>query len=904
MPPAGYVYRQGQKLYINGQEWMFAGTNDFSLTGCHTGQIVTQAVANQLFAQYDDRNCIRIWAFQHLGSQSNIFQAWDRIIAAATAHGVKVIPVLHEGAGYCNSPGYNKAWYDSGYTSTFLPWIDTFVSRYKNNACIAFWEISNEPGQNVPGGGMTLASMKGFLDASAARIKQNDPNHLVASGLLAPWYGWIGTAQNYATLHNSPNMDILSLHEYDYGYNKSILSSHWNRVSEAMEILNKPGYVGEYGCSHNDGNTRAQRAVIAKQKMDAYFSQPVNRRASGTCYWATLSAPNAGDWHQSSIAANDPHIGGAIVQVIADYSHANFRRIDGSNPGVTPTSTTLAVTPANSAAQGASVTLTATVSPSSVAGTVQFRDGSNNIGSAVTVSGGTASTTTSSLAVGNRSLSAVFTPSNATEHAPSNSSTVSYAIHPVGILGIYNNSHAAWSYSSGWETGTGSEKYNGDDHFTHTTGATATITISGPASVSLYGARAPHHGGGTVTVRNTSNQVIATTTVSFQSPTREDQALIWQGPVPTGNHTVTLTATGGTITVDYLVVQEAGSGATTLPPIRNGVEIVGGNRLSNSLLAIHHMDKVWTFDTGSGPSGSISGLNAVSASNSQINLAWSYSGSSLTNYTVRRGGTVIASPAAGATSYNDSGLSAGTTYTYTVTGNYAAGGTTSAATASAQTFGGGGSGTLKVMPLGDSITEGHHSGSASIRSGYRGILLNRLAADYPGRVDFVGSLTSYNTNAGSDPQHEGRAGWRVDQIDASITGWITTHQPDVVLLHIGTNDLLQAQTAASTLTELQSVINKIYAAKSNTTVVLAPIVSLWVGPESAWNSSSWQTYNNGIATIAQNFANAGRSIIHASAMRTALTASNADLHDGVHPSDSGYTKMANVWMPILEQLLN
>jgi hypothetical protein len=64
---------------------------------------------------------------------------------------------------------------------------------------------------------------------------------------------------------------------------------------------------------------------------------------------------------------------------------------------------------------GDTVTLSATETGSDTthpAGSVQFKDGANNLGAAVAVNaGGTASTTTSALALGSHSLTAVFTPS-------------------------------------------------------------------------------------------------------------------------------------------------------------------------------------------------------------------------------------------------------------------------------------------------------------------------------------------------------------------------------------------------------------------------------------------------------------------------------------------------------------
>ncbi|MBV9872288.1 MAG: Ig-like domain repeat protein [Frankiaceae bacterium] len=78
----------------------------------------------------------------------------------------------------------------------------------------------------------------------------------------------------------------------------------------------------------------------------------------------------------------------------------------------TPTTTTLTTTPGSPQEAGTTVTLHASVSPA-VAGTVQFKDGSTNIGSPVTVTSGAASIDTSTLSVGTHSLHAVFSPTSA-----------------------------------------------------------------------------------------------------------------------------------------------------------------------------------------------------------------------------------------------------------------------------------------------------------------------------------------------------------------------------------------------------------------------------------------------------------------------------------------------------------
>jgi hypothetical protein len=76
---------------------------------------------------------------------------------------------------------------------------------------------------------------------------------------------------------------------------------------------------------------------------------------------------------------------------------------------VTPAIATVNVgSSAPSVPAGQSVTLTATVSGFAPTGTVQFIDGGNNLGTTVTLTGGTATLTLSTLAAGNHDISATY----------------------------------------------------------------------------------------------------------------------------------------------------------------------------------------------------------------------------------------------------------------------------------------------------------------------------------------------------------------------------------------------------------------------------------------------------------------------------------------------------------------
>jgi hypothetical protein len=102
-------------------------------------------------------------------------------------------------------------------------------------------------------------------------------------------------------------------------------------------------------------------------------------------------------------------------------------------PALTSTTTSLTVSPASPQVFGTSVTLQATVSPSA-AGTVQFENGTTSIGSPVTLSGGTASISTTTLPVGTDSLNAVFTPAQFSAYSGS-TGTASFTVTPPPAAG-------------------------------------------------------------------------------------------------------------------------------------------------------------------------------------------------------------------------------------------------------------------------------------------------------------------------------------------------------------------------------------------------------------------------------------------------------------------------------------
>ncbi|WFE33468.1 cellulose binding domain-containing protein [Micromonospora sp. WMMD975] len=190
-------------------------------------------------------------------------------------------------------------------------------------------------------------------------------------------------------------------------------------------------------------------------------------------------------------------------------------------------------------------------------------------------------------------------------------------------------------------------------------------------------------------------------------------------------------------------------------------------------------------------------------------------------------------------------------------------------------------GGVRVMPLGDSITEG-----TQVPGGYRIGLWQRLnSAGY--RVDLVGSQYNGPGNLG-DHDHEGHPGWRIDQIDANIVGWLRNTTPRTVLLHIGTNDILQNYNVSGAPNRLSSLIDKITATAPDAEVFVAQLIPL----SNSGQESAVRTFNAAIPGIVQSKVNAGKRV-HLVDMHSALNTS--DLIDGIHPTANGYDKMAAVW---------
>lgn len=213
----------------------------------------------------------------------------------------------------------------------------------------------------------------------------------------------------------------------------------------------------------------------------------------------------------------------------------------------------------------------------------------------------------------------------------------------------------------------------------------------------------------------------------------------------------------------------------------------------------------------------------------------------------------------------------------------------------------------KIMPLGDSITDGVGMPGGG---GYRIELFRQSGADRKA-ITFVGSLTNgpATVDGRSFPQHhEGHSGYTIDDAQGRagiyplVQQALSTHQPHIVLLMIGTNDVSIQADLANAPNRLGRLLDRITSTSPNLLVVVAKIVP----SQGDSLNNNIQSYNAGVAQVVNQRIAAGKHLILVDMY--APLAGNPNyktelLSDYLHPSPAGYAVMARTWYPVIKPFL-
>ena len=252
---------------------------------------------------------------------------------------------------------------------------------------------------------------------------------------------------------------------------------------------------------------------------------------------------------------------------------------------------------------------------------------------------------------------------------------------------------------------------------------------------------------------------------------------------------------------------------------------------------------------------------------------------------------------------------------------------------------------VKIIAMGDSITHGYINGD----NGYRKYFCYGLQQNGITDFNMVGpnndwtDSTTYDWNGTTityDPAHAGYSGYAIQKIgsrqglqetifdttytDGDVSGnMMKVYQPDVIMLQIGTNDILDAQLTGIG-DRLEELVDKLipYVSGDGQVLYLASIPDIDAAKKYDWLGAYQWTYGvsyesdpekfvatvqaavDDYNTIVKNLVakkQAEGAHIEFSDINSTIDISAGDLEDGVHPNEQGYAKMGQYWSNLLTE---
>ncbi len=230
---------------------------------------------------------------------------------------------------------------------------------------------------------------------------------------------------------------------------------------------------------------------------------------------------------------------------------------------------------------------------------------------------------------------------------------------------------------------------------------------------------------------------------------------------------------------------------------------------------------------------------------------------------------------------------------------------------------------VRIMFIGDSITQGNDATAGQQQDSFRRSLWNSLMTDasFP-MIDFVGTRKGTSTQDANscrlnttavdtgtyklpefDIDHFGYWGACVDQVNAVLTPALASldsdalrQEPDVAVVHIGTNNLHNDKGVDSVITQLTAQIAALRAANDDIDILVAQVVPFLVDDSSAADPRVAQLNTEIAAKIAPLSTDKSKVIVVNQNEGFPIT----ELRDRFHPDDAGEKRIADKWLAALK----
>jgi lysophospholipase L1-like esterase len=190
----------------------------------------------------------------------------------------------------------------------------------------------------------------------------------------------------------------------------------------------------------------------------------------------------------------------------------------------------------------------------------------------------------------------------------------------------------------------------------------------------------------------------------------------------------------------------------------------------------------------------------------------------------------------------------------------------------------------RVMPLGDSITNGY-----DLDGGYRLPLWQDLVDERGLWIDYVGQYTANPAPFLLDTDHQGRVGITAQAVLANIDAITAATPHDISLILLGTNEVLRQTNPAATVPgRLLDIMRAIEDHNPDARILLGTLPFL----DNPADRAEVQAINAALPSVVAT----ARSEGIAATLVSHSNITRADLYDGIHPNAAGAEKMADNWL--------
>jgi len=204
---------------------------------------------------------------------------------------------------------------------------------------------------------------------------------------------------------------------------------------------------------------------------------------------------------------------------------------------------------------------------------------------------------------------------------------------------------------------------------------------------------------------------------------------------------------------------------------------------------------------------------------------------------------------------------------------------------------------LRVMPTGDSITEGFQSTPGNFGNGYR-YELQQDVQHMGQTIKFIGESTDATIGSPmTNPQNEGFSGQKIAYIANRATPYAASCRPNVALILAGTNDVNGLDDIANAPSRLDSMISGLFTSAPDATMLVAGIPP---SSDPTFNTNRI-AFNASVRGLVSNRQNAGQHVAYVDMNNLDP---NAAMADSLHPNPAGYQIMGDNFAGAVEEVMN